>query len=134
MIDLKKIQDEIYALNEALREKQDEYEVAKESNLKERYGADFGCWNCAYCEGACFRDNFYYCKKLEEAYLRNYHCNDYVPKNDLSEYIHNNYYFYLLDTLNDLLGVDDIMRYPELHQKALKILKLRDAKDEQNYD
>ena len=40
MIDLKKIQDEIDALNKALREKQNEYKSAKESNLKEQYGAD----------------------------------------------------------------------------------------------
>ena len=129
MIDLKKIQDEIDALNKALQEKQNEYKAAKESNLKEQYGADFGCENCAYSCCVDVGDFCTYCTKHECIYCNKY-CDEYKPENELSKYIRDNHYYdeNTLDALNGLFDVIDIMRCPELHQKALKILKLRDAK------
>ena len=132
MIDLKKIQDEIDALNKALREKQNEYKAAKESNLKEQYGADFGCKNCAYSCCVDVGDYCTDCTKHKCIYCNEY-CDEYKPENELSKYIRDNHYYdeNTLDALNGLFDVIDIMRCPELHQKALKILKLRDAKENQ---
>lgn len=48
MIDLKLIENEINELNAQLRQKKNEYKQAKKSNLKEKYGNNFGCDNCAY--------------------------------------------------------------------------------------
>lgn len=132
MIDLKKIQDEIDALNKALREKQNEYKAAKESNLKEQYGADFGCENCAYSCCVYVGDHCTYCTKHKCIYCNKY-CDEYKPENELSKYIRDNHYYdeNTLDALNGLFDVIDIMRRPELYQKAIEILKLCDAGEDQ---
>ena len=132
MIDLNKIQDEIDALNKLLREKQDEYKAAKESNLKEQYGADFGCENCAYSCCVDVGDYCTDCTKHKCIYCNKY-CDEYKPENELSKYIRDSHYYdeNTLDALNGLFDVIDIMRRPELHQKALEVLRLRDAKENQ---
>ena len=130
MIDLKEIQAEIEILNKALQQKQSEYEKAKESNLKEQYGADFGCDECAYSCCVDVGDNHTCCTKHRCIYCCK-HCYEYMPENELSKYIRNYHYYdeCTLDKLNNFMGVDDIMRHPELHQKALELLKLCDAKE-----
>ena len=47
MINLTQIENEINELSKQLNQKQNEYEEAKERNLKEQYGDNFGCDNCA---------------------------------------------------------------------------------------
>lgn len=130
MINLKKIQDEIDALNKVLREKQDELEAAEVSNLKEQYGAGFGCSNCAYSCCVLVGYDHTFCAK-DKCILCHKYCYEYIPENELSKYIRDNHHYdeLMLDTLNDLLGIDDIMHHPELHQTTLEILKLRDAKE-----
>lgn len=130
MINLKKIQDEIDTLNKVLRQKQDELKAAKKSNLKEQYGANFGCGNCAYSCCVYVEDRCTDCTKHKCIYCNEY-CDEYKPENELSKYIRDNHYYdeNTLDALNDLFDVIDIMHHPELHQKALEILKLRDAKE-----
>lgn len=131
MIDVKKIEKEISDLREALRQKQDEYEEAKTNNLKEQYGEDFGCSNCAY--GCCVYVGDYHtsCTKGSCILCRHY-CHQYLPENELSAYIRKYHYYdeSSLDTLNDFFDVPDIMQQPELHQKALDVLMLRDKKGE----
>ena len=130
MIDLNKIKNEIDTLNKMLQEKQIEYEKAKESNQKERYGDDYGCENCTYSCCVSLEDHHAFCIQGNCIYCENY-CDKYIPENELSKYIRDNHYYndYILDALNDLLDVADLMQKPELHQKALEILKLRDTKE-----
>lgn len=130
MIDLKKIKDEIDALNKALRKKQNEYKAAKESNLKEQFGADFGCKNCAYSCCIDVGDYHTYCTK-SKCILCNEYCDEYMPENELSKYIRDNHNYddLMLCNLSSLFDIDDIIQEPELHQTALEILKLRDTKE-----
>lgn len=130
MINLKEIQDEIDALNKALIEKQNEYVMAKESNLKEQYGVDFGCGNCAYSCCVYVGDSCTDCTKYKCIWCNNY-CDEYKPENELSKYIRDNHHYdeNMLYNLNCLFGVIDIMCHPELHQRALEVLKLHDAKE-----
>lgn len=121
MIDLKKIQNEIDALNKSLRKKQDEYKAAKENNLKELYRADFGCGNCVYSCCVHVTDFHTFCTK-DECVLCNDYCDEYIPENELSKYIRDNHHHNesMLDILNSLFGINDIMRRPKFHQKLLK--------------
>lgn len=130
MIDLEKIEKEINILKDELYKKRTEYENAKESNLREQYGEDFGCHTCAYncCVNVgdyhttCVKGNCIYC---------NHRCDEYMPHNELSKYIEGKHYYdeETLDVLNDFLGVSDIIKIPELHKKALALLTLRDTKE-----
>lgn len=127
MINLERIENEIAELNIQLWRKKNEYKKAKESNLKEQYGDNFGCSNCAYgcCVNVdnictdCVKGNCVHCNKR---------CNEYIPENELSKYIKEYHYFEqdTVDLLNDFFEVSDIMKCPELHQKALDVLKSRD--------
>lgn len=130
MIDLKKIEDKITLLSIQLWEKKEEYRKAKESNLKEQYGDNFGCDNCAY--GCCVEvlGHCTNCVKNRCIYC-NHSCDDYMPENELSRYIKKYHYYNenIIDKLNDLFEVSDIMKFPELHQKALDILKPKDKKE-----
>ena len=130
MIDIKPIENEINELNKQLWQKKNELAKAKESNLKEQYGEDFGCRNCAY--GCCVDvgDQCTYCVKGKCIYCHKY-CDEYMPKNELSAYIEKHHYYdeSTVDTLNSLFDVLDIMKCPELHQAALDVLKLRDKKE-----
>jgi hypothetical protein len=127
MIDLKKIENEINSLKDDLYEKQQEYKKAKENNLKEQYGKDFGCDTCAYSccifigdpHNSCYQGNCVLCED---------YCDKYMPSNDLSEYIrkHHHYDDNMLDSLNDLFDVSDIMTKPEFHKTALEVLMLVD--------
>lgn len=132
MIDLKEIEKDIETLKNALSKRRDDYSKTKESNLKEQYGDDFGCDNCAYSCCVDIGDYHTSCTKNHCIYCRNY-CDEYVPSNELSEYIRNNdvhhYNESLLDTLDDLFYVSDIMQHPELYRTAIDILKLRDKKE-----
>jgi hypothetical protein len=58
-----------------------------------------------------------------------------MPDNELSVYIreHHHYDERILDSLNDLLDVNDIMKHTIMHQAALEILKITD-KEENNND
>ena len=50
-----------------------------------------------------------------------------MPENELSKYI-KKYHYYEQDTvglLSDFFEVSDIMKCPELYQKAIDVLKLR---------
>jgi hypothetical protein len=130
MIDLEKIKNEIEELNRQLWQKKNEYNKAKESNLKEKYGDNLGCDNCAY--GCCVDvgDGCTYCTKSRCIYCYKC-CDEYMPENELSKYI-KKYHYYdesTVEALNDFFGVSDIMKKPELHKKALDILKLRDKKE-----
>jgi hypothetical protein len=131
MIDLKQIQNEINELQRQLNQKKNEYDEAKEKNLKEQYGANLGCGNCAYSCCVDLGDYHTNCSQGYCIYCNNY-CEEYMPDNELSEYIRSHHYYSenMLDTLNDLFGVSDIIHRPELHQKALDILILRDKKGE----
>ena len=130
MIDLKEIENEINELTNKLRQQQNELEKAKDKNFKEQYGEDCGCDNCAY--GCCVEvgDNHTYCYEGLCIHCRSY-CGRYMPENELSVYIRKHHYYNecMLTILSDLFNVSDIMKHPELHQKALEILKLRDAKE-----
>ena len=130
MIDLKPIETEINNLRKQLQQKQDEYAKAKENNLKEQFGDDFGCDNCAYSCCVYVGDYHTSCTKGSCVLCRDY-CDEYAPDNKLSMYIRNHHYYdeSLLDTLNELFDVADIMQQPELHQKALNVLVLRDKKE-----
>lgn len=130
MINLELIENEINELNKQIWEKRKELAKAKESNLKEQYGQDFGCDNCAY--GCCVNvgDHCTYCTKGKCVHCNKY-CDEYMPDNELSKYIRDKHYYdeNTLDTLNDLFDLFDIMQRPEFHEKALEILKLRDKKE-----
>ena len=130
MIDIKPIENEIDKLTKQLQQKRNELKQAKESNLKEQYGNDFGCHNCAY--GCCVTLSDYHtdCHKGKCIHCQSY-CDAYMPENELSAYIRDKHYYDgdMLDVLNDLFDVFDIMQKPELHEKALEILRLRDVKE-----
>ena len=130
MIDLKIIENDIDSLEKALRTRREDYRKAKESNLKEQYGEDFGCDNCAYSCCVYVGDRCTDCTKHRCIYCNEY-CDDYMPDNSLSEYIRENHYYDegTLSSLNYFFGVSDIMQCPELHQKALEMLRLRDKKE-----
>lgn len=132
MIDIKPIENEINELSKQLNQKRDELEKAKESNLKEQYGEDVGCHNCAYSCCIYVGDYHTNCTKHMCIHCHPY-CDKYIPDNKLSIYIRDNheYDYDMLDTLNDLFDVLDIMQRPELHEKALEVLKLRDGKGEE---
>lgn len=132
MINLKPIENEINILSKQLQQKRDELEKAKESNLKEQYGEDFGCYNCAYSCCIYVGDYHTNCTKNKCIHCHPY-CDKYMPDNELSIYIRDNHEYDddMLDTLNDLFDVFDIMQNPELHEKALEVLKLRDGKGEE---
>lgn len=131
MIDLKQIENEIAELKTELQIKQEEFVKAQESNLKEQYGEDFGCYNCAY--GCCVDVLDYHtcCTKNKCIHCYAY-CNEYMPDNKLSVYIRDKHYYdeNMLDTLNDLFDVSDIMQESELHENALEVLKMRDQKED----
>ena len=133
MIDIKQIENEITELTTQLQLKKDELKQAKEANLKEQYGENFGCGNCAY--GCCVdvADRCTYCAQGNCVYCNRY-CNYYTPDNELSAYIRDKHYYVynMLDTLNEFFDVPDIIKSPELHEKALEILRLRDEKEKTN--
>ena len=133
MIDLKNIENEINVLSEQLRQKRNEYERAKKSNLKEQYGNNFGCGNCAYSCCVDVGDRCTCCTKLRCIYCNDY-CEEYMPENELSAYIRDKHYYdeYTVSNLNKFFGVIDIMQKPKLHQIALKVLMLRDNKEYQH--
>lgn len=126
MIDLKLIENEINELNKQLWQKKEEYAKAKESNLKEQYGDDFGCHNCAY--GCCVdvRGHCTYCTKHKCIYCNEY-CDEYMHDNELSSYIREHHYYdeNTVGILNNLFNVSDIMNHQELHKTALGVLALR---------
>jgi len=130
MIDLKQIENEIRELKSQLWQKEKKYEYAKESNLKEQYGENFGCNNCAYSCCVDVGDHCTLCNKHKCIYCNDY-CDAYMPDNALSKYIRDAHYYdeHTLSSLNSFLGVSDIMKRPELHQKALDILALRDKEN-----
>lgn len=133
MIDLKLIEDEINELKKQLRQKENEFRKAKEDNLKEQYGKDFGCNNCAY--SCCVYVGDYHTNCVQgNCILCCDYCDEYMPENELSTYIRNHHYYdeYTVDRLSNLLGVSDIMHKSELHEKALEILKIRDKKEKTN--
>lgn len=127
MIDLKEIEKDIDLLQTALNKRKEDYRKAKESNLKEQFGDNFGCGNCAYSCCVCIGDDHIICSKGKCIYCLNY-CDEYMPINELSEYIRDKHHYneYMLNTFNDFFDVLDIMQRPELHQAALSMLKLRD--------
>ena len=131
MIDLKQIENEINELSKQLNQKKNEYTKAKESNFKEQYGEKFGCSNCAYSCCVDVGDHCTYCTKHNCIYCRKY-CDEYTPENELSAYIREHHYYdeNTVATLSKLFDVSDIMKHPELHQKALDILVLRDKKED----
>lgn len=130
MIDLKQIENEISELNSQLWKKKDEYAKAKKFNLKEQYGEKFGCDNCAYSCCVDVGAHCTYCNKSKCIYCNDY-CDEYMPDNALSKYIRDVHYYdeYTLNNLDHFFGVTDIMRHPELYQKALDVLMLRDKKE-----
>ena len=131
MINLKLIENEIKELTNKLEEKRNELAVAREANLKEQYGEDFGCDNCAY--SCCVEVGDYHtcCTKNVCIHCCPY-CDQYMPENELSAYIREHHYYHecTVMILNDLFNISDIMKHPELYQTALKILKLRDSKED----
>ena len=133
MIDLKPIENEINELNKQLWQKKDELVKAKESNLKEQYGEDFGCHNCAYSCCVFVGDRCTDCTKGKCIYCHDY-CDEYTPENELSAYIRERHYYdeSTVDTLNSLFDISDIMKRPELYQAALDVLKVRDKKESAN--
>ena len=131
MIDLTVIEKDINALQTAINRKKDEYANAKKSNLKEQYGDDFGCRTCAY--SCCVHVGDYHTDCTKGKCIHCEHgCDQYMPENDLSSYIreHHEYDDDLVGILNDLFDIVDIMKKPELHQKALKILMLVNSEEE----
>ena len=130
MIDLKLIENEINELSKQLQQKKNEYSKAKELNLKEQYGEKFGCGNCVYSCCVDVGDYCTCCTKCRCIYCNKY-CDEYMPDNELSEYIREHHYYdeNTLDTLNDLFDVSDIMRHPELHKKALETLNIIDSEE-----
>lgn len=130
MIDLTLIENDIKSLEAALRQRKKDYEQAKEANLKEKYGDDFGCGNCAY--SCCLDVGDYHtsCTQGHCIHCRDY-CDRYIRDNELSAYIkeHHRYDESVLDSLNDLLDVNDIMKHPLMHQAALEILKIVDKEN-----
>ena len=87
-------------------------------------GIFLACVDVGDCCTDCTKHKCIYC---------NEYCDEYKPENELSKYIRDNHYYdeNTLDALNGLFDVIDIMRRPELHQKALEVLRLRDAKENQ---
>ena len=130
MIDLKPIENDINKLNAQLRQKKNEYERAKESNLKEQYGNKFGCGNCAYSCCVDVDDRCTYCVKRKCIYCNKY-CDEYMPENKLSAYIRDKHYYdeSTVSCLNYFFGVLDIMQCSELYQTALDVLVFRDEKE-----
>ena len=130
MINLDEIKKDIDTLQKALDSRKKDYKLAKESNMREQYGDDFSCHNCAYSCCVDVGDHCTYCYQSNCIYCKDY-CDDYVPDNEFSKYIRKYHYYEerMLDAINKLFDVDDIIKHPELHDKALHILKVRD-KDE----
>ena len=130
MIDLKRIENEINELSKQLQQKRKEYAEAKESNLKEQFGENFGCENCAYSCCLNVGDHCTYCTKHQCIYCNDY-CDEYMPENELSAYIreHHEYDEDAVSRLNYFFGVNDIMQRTELHQAALETLAMRDKKE-----
>ena len=130
MIDLKPIENEVRDLEKELIKKKDELSRAKENNLKEQYGEDFGCHNCAYSCCLNVDDYHTYCTEYRCIHCYPY-CDKYMSDNELSIYIRDNheYDYGILNTLNKFFDVYDIMKNPELHKKALEVLKVRDREE-----
>lgn len=131
MIDIKQIENEINVLSKQLQQKKNEYVKAKEDNLKEQFGEKFGCGNCAYSCCVFVGDHCTDCTKGKCIYCHKY-CDNYMPENKLSAYIRE-YHHYdenMVDTLNQFFDVLDIMKHPELYQKALDVLVLRDEENQ----
>lgn len=130
MIDLKPIENEINELNKQLQQKKNELAKAKELNLKEQYGDNFGCDNCAYSCCVDVGDHCTFCTKYRCIYCNEY-CETYTPENELSAYIRESHYYdeNIVSMLNILFDVSDIMQHPELYQKALDVLTIRDKKE-----
>lgn len=130
MIDLKAIETEINTLQNALYRKQKEYRDAKEANLKEQYGEDFGCHSCAYSCCVDVGDHCTYCTQYKCIYCNKY-CDAYMPDNVLSTYIRNKHYYDegTVSSLNLFFDVSDIMKCPELYQAAVDVMKFRDKKE-----
>ena len=130
MINLKQIENEINELNKQLYQKKTEYTKAKESNLKEQYGENFGCCNCAYSCCVDVGDRCTDCTKRKCIYCHKY-CDEYRPENELSAYIREHHYYdeNMVTILNNLFDVSDIMQRPELYRRALDILMLRDTEE-----
>ena len=130
MIDLKNIENEINVLNAQLVRKRNEYEPAKKSNLKEQYGNNFGCGNCAYSCCVDVGDRCTDCTKSKCIYCNDY-CEEYMPENALSAYIRDKHYYDedTVSNLNRFFDVFDIMQKPELHNVAIEVLILRDKKE-----
>lgn len=127
MIDLKQIENEINTLDQLLWQKKDESAKVKEAHLKEQYGDNFGCHSCVYSCCVFVGDRCTDCTKGKCIYCNKY-CDKYMPENELSAYIrkHHHYEENTVRTLNYFFDVSDIMKHPELHQKALDVLVLRD--------
>ena len=81
MINLEPIENEINELNKQLQQKRAELKAAKESNLKEQYGADFGCGNCAYGCCVCLGNTCTYCTKDKCIHCNNY-CDEYCNRSN----------------------------------------------------
>ena len=130
MIDLKQIENEINELSKQLQRKRNEYTEAKELNLREQFGENFGCDNCAYSCCVDVGDHCTLCTQHKCIYCNNY-CDAYMPDNALSTYIRDKHYYDegTVSGLNYFFGISDIMQHPELYQTALDVLMLRDKKE-----
>lgn len=130
MIDLTVIENDIKTLEKALGQRRKDYEQAKEANLKERFGENFGCHNCAY--SCCLDVGDYHtsCVKSYCIHCRG-SCDEYMPSNELSEYIreYHKYDEYTVDHLNELFDIRDIMKHPELYQAAIDVMKIVDKEN-----
>ena len=130
MIDLKQIENEIHDIKRQLRTKENEYDQAKDSNLKEQFGDNLCCDNCAYSCCVDVGDRHTYCTKNKCIYCNDY-CDEYIPENELSAYIREHHYYSenILRYLSGIFGIGDIMKLPEFHKKALDVLEIRNKKE-----
>ena len=130
MINLKQIENEINELHKQLNQKKNEYAEAKKSNLKEQFGANFGCGNCAYSCCVDVGDHCTDCTNGKCIYCNKY-CDEYMPENELSAYLRDEHHYdeNTVSVLNEFFDVPDIMKYPKLYKKALQVLILRDTEE-----
>jgi hypothetical protein len=119
------IENEINELQLQLNLKKKEAAEIKLNELKEQYGANFGCGTCRYCCAVDVDDHHTYCLKGNCIYCHT-KCDKYKPHNNLSAYIEECYYYApeVISALEKLFGKVNILDKEELHDKVINVLEL----------
>lgn len=124
---IEELEDKIYNSTIELRELERELVCKKIEKLKEQYGSNIKCRNCAY-SCSSFIDT---CLKEREM-LFDGCCELYIPENEISAYLRDTFpdNINAYEALNILFGTSDLFESKEYYDKAIEILKILDREEE----